>query len=151
MNDNVQIEERVLSFTAQHWPVRRHRKLTTDTRLAQDLGMDGDDAIEFLEQFAQEFNVDLADLRIHWDQHFAPEGSLSFGAMVVVVLCITAGFWLRDATGILPAWAWGLSLIGVAALIHHRLSRDRSIPVTLGDLVEAVRLRRWNKPYFGSF
>jgi hypothetical protein len=69
--------------------------------------MDGDDAVEFFEKFAEEFKVDLQDLRAHWDQHFAPEGSLSFGVMVAIVLCITAGFWLRDAIGILTGMALG--------------------------------------------
>src|SRR5690348_1284051 len=95
------VEDRVIRFTAQHWPVRTNQKLTSDTRLAQELGIDGDDAVEFFEVFAQEFGVDLQELRMHWDQHFAPEGSLSLAAMVAIALCITAGFWLRGAIGIL--------------------------------------------------
>ena len=139
-----------MRFTAQYSPVRKNQKLTSNTRLAQDLGMDGDDAAEFFEKFSQEFAVDLQDLRVHWNQHFAPEGALSLGAMAAIVLCITAGFWLRDAIGILPAWAWGIALVALAALIHHRLGKDKMNPVTIGDLVDSVRLGRWNKPYFGS-
>jgi len=40
----------------------------------QDLGMDGDDAVEFFEAFGQTFSVDLARLWQHWHHHFAPEG-----------------------------------------------------------------------------
>lgn len=112
--------------------------------------MAGDDAVEFFKKFAEEFKVDLKDLHVHWNQHFAPEGSLSAGAMVAIVLCITAGFWLRDAIGMLPAWAWGIVLIAIAALIHHRLAKDMMIPVTLEDLVQSVRFGRWNTPYLGS-
>ncbi len=151
MHDTDRIEERVMRFTAQHWPVRKNRKLTTGTRLAQDLGMDGDDAVEFFDAFRQEFGVDLADLDVHWNQHFAPEGSPSFGVMVVICVCITAGFWVRDAIGMLPAWAWGLALIAIAALIHRRLTNDNMIPVTIEDLIESARSGRWNKPYFGAF
>lgn len=140
-----------MRFTAQHWRVRKNRKLTSDTRLAQDLGMDGDDAVEFFEKFGQEFGVDLYELNAHWRQHFAPEGSGSLGAMVTIVLCITAGFWLRDAIGILPAWAWGITLIVIVAAIHYRFVSDKTVPVTIGDLVESARLGRWNRPYFGSF
>lgn len=150
MEETDLVEERVIRFTAQHWPVRKGQKLTSGTRLAQDLGMDGDDAIEFFEKFAAEFKVDLHDLRVHWNQHFAPEGSLSLGAMVAIVLCITAGFWLRDRVDILPAWAWGISLIAIVGLIHYWLTKDKMSPVTLGDLAESVRLGRWSKTYFGS-
>jgi hypothetical protein len=65
-------EERVMQFTAQRWPVRKGRSLTTETRLAQDLGMDGDDAVDFFDAFQQDFGVDLEDLHMHWDQHFSP-------------------------------------------------------------------------------
>jgi hypothetical protein len=88
-------EERVFRFTTQHWPARKGRSLTPETRLAQDLGMDGDDAVKFFDAFQRDFGVDLEDLHMRWDQHFSPEGTLSLGALVTIVLCITAGFWLR--------------------------------------------------------
>ena len=84
------------------------------------------------------------------DQHFSPEGTLSLGALAAIVLCITAGFWLREAIGIFPAWVWGLILIAIAALIHHRFAKDDRLPVTVADLIESVRVGRWNKPYFGN-
>ena len=143
-------EERVASFTAQHWRIRKDRRLTADTRLAQDLGIDGEDAVEFFDEFQRDFGVDLVDLHMHWDQHFSPEGTLSLGALAAIVLCITAGFWLREAIGILPAWVWGLILIAIAALIHHRFAKDDRLPVTVGDLIESVRVGRWNKAYFGN-
>ncbi len=46
--------------------------LCRTTRLGEDLGMDGDDAVDFFEDFAETFRVDLADMR--WDRHFGPEG-----------------------------------------------------------------------------
>lgn len=150
MNAKDWAEERVMRFTAQHWPVRKGRSLTPETRLAQDLEMDGDDALEFFDAFQRDFGVDLEDLHMHWDQHFSPEGTLSLGALVTIVLCITAGFWLHGAIGILPAWGWGLLLIAIAALIHYRFTKDGRLPVTLGDMAESVRVGRWNKAYFGN-
>ena len=41
MDEKDWAEERVMQFTAQHWRIRKSRSLTTDSRLAQDLGMDG--------------------------------------------------------------------------------------------------------------
>ena len=58
--------------------------------------MDGNDAVEFFKDFGAEFRVDLDDLYTRWDEHFGPEGGPSFGFLVIVVLCIAAGFWLRD-------------------------------------------------------
>jgi acyl carrier protein len=67
------LEERVLDFTAQQLAVKRS-KFSTASRLNQDLGMDGDDAVEFFRGFSAKFKVNLDDLYTHWDQHFGPEG-----------------------------------------------------------------------------
>lgn len=61
---------RVVDFLIDFWPVRSDR-LRADTRLEEDLGMTGDDAAEFLEAFAQEFEVNLAGIMFH--KHFGPE------------------------------------------------------------------------------
>jgi acyl carrier protein len=42
-----------------------------DTTLQDDLGMDGDDAVEFFTLFSERFNVDLTDLQ--WERHFGSE------------------------------------------------------------------------------
>jgi hypothetical protein len=140
------LEERVLSFVSQHWPIPKRHKLCVETRIAQDLGMDGDDAVEFFKDFGEKFCVDFADLHIRWDQHFVPEGGWSFGAMIVLCVCVTAGFWLHDLFGILPAWGWGIALIGAAVLIHQRwFAKDTMLPITVGDLVESARSGRWTK------
>ena len=96
MDEKDWAEERVRQFTARHWHVRKCRRLTIDTRLAQDLGMDGEDAVEFFDEFQRDFGIDLTDLHMHWNQHFSPEGTLSLGAMAAIALCMTAGFWLRE-------------------------------------------------------
>jgi acyl carrier protein len=46
-------------------------RITPATRLAEDAGMDGDDATEFFEAYARELGVDLAAYR--WYRHFGPE------------------------------------------------------------------------------
>jgi len=47
------------------------KKLLRETCLEADLGMTGDDAFEFLEDFSKKFNVDLSDFKIQ--EYFAPE------------------------------------------------------------------------------
>jgi len=126
---------------------RRHH-LCLESRIAEDLGVDGEDAVEFFKDFGKRFNVDFADLRIRWNQHFAPEGSGSFGYIVVLCLGVTAGFWLHDLFGLIPPWGWGIALIVAAILIHRRwFAKDKMLPISVGDLVESARLGRWAKSY----
>lgn len=144
---DVSPEDNVLTFVSTHWPIPRRHKLSAETRLAQDLGMDGDDAAEFFKDFGEKFNVDFADLHIRWHQHFVPEGGGSFGAMVVLCLCVTTGFFLHLLFGPLPAWGWGITLIGAAILIfQYWFAKDTMFPITVGDLVESARSGRWAKP-----
>jgi acyl carrier protein len=140
------IEERVLDFTAQQRAVKRN-KVSIASRLQQDLGIDGDDAVEFFRDFSAEFKVNLDDLYTHWDQHFGPEGGPSFGFLVIVVLCIAAGFWLRDLLGLIPAWAWGIALIFAVILAHQLWFAKKMLQITVGDLVESARSGRWSKSY----
>jgi hypothetical protein len=46
------IDERVYAFVAEERGVRRE-KLVSRTTLSHDLGMEGDDAVEFFEQFSE--------------------------------------------------------------------------------------------------
>jgi Protein of unknown function (DUF1493) len=145
---DVSLEENVLTFVSNHWLIPRRHKLSVKTRLAQDLGMDGDDAVKFFKDFGHKFNVDFADLHIRWNQHFAPEGGGSFGVVVVLCLCVTAGFWLHDTFGLVAPWGWGIVLIGAAILVHRRwFANDTMLSITVEDLVESARLGRWTKSY----
>jgi Protein of unknown function (DUF1493) len=140
------LEDRVQGFTAQHLGVKRN-KLSIATRLNRDLGMDGEDAVDFFKDFAAELRVNLDDLYTRWDQHFGPEGGPSFGFLVILVACIIAGFWLRDGLGWLPAWAWGSVLILAVILAYQFWFSEKMLPITVGDLVESARSGCWNKSY----
>jgi acyl carrier protein len=65
------MNEHLTAFVSEQTGVRPTR-LTQRTRLFHDLGMDGDDAVEFFEAFACEFDVDLSGME--WNRHFGPEG-----------------------------------------------------------------------------
>jgi hypothetical protein len=66
------IADQILEFTASERGMRRD-KVKLGSRLLQDLGMDGDDAVEFFEKFGSQFRVDLTQLWKHWRSHFGPE------------------------------------------------------------------------------
>ncbi|MGA2598137.1 MAG: DUF1493 family protein [Bryobacteraceae bacterium] len=78
------LEERVIAFVVEEAGVeRKHVQLAS--RLAQDLGIDGDDAVHLLKMFGEKFHVDLTDLYDHWNQHFRPEGFWTVGLMDIAV------------------------------------------------------------------
>jgi acyl carrier protein len=65
------VYERVRQFVAREASVRVET-LTPETRINYDLGVDGDDAVELLEAFMEEFRVDLS--AFEFNRYFGPEG-----------------------------------------------------------------------------
>ena len=141
------VEEQILAFTAKLLGTKKD-DLSWNSRLLQDLGMDGDDAVEFFKQFGQKFNVNLEDLYAHWHKYFSPEGSpiIFFGMLLVLLMCIAAGFLLRDRLGILPSWGWGVALVGLVFVSYRRwLAWHPKSPIALRDLIESARSGCWTK------
>jgi acyl carrier protein len=68
-----EIEDAIRDFTAHQVGVKA-AKLAMTSRLLQDLGVDGDDAVEFFQAFQRTFDVNLEKLRENWSVHFHPEG-----------------------------------------------------------------------------
>ncbi|SDP18111.1 Protein of unknown function [Filomicrobium insigne] len=62
--------ERLLKFVREE--TRTRKNISGDTDIAHDLGVDGDDALEFMLAFQREFNVDLSNFR--FNLHFGSEG-----------------------------------------------------------------------------
>jgi len=59
----------------------KYRKpLVRDTTLEKDLGVSGDDAVEFLLDFGKEFNVDMSNFDIK--KYFFPDGDSILPAIV---------------------------------------------------------------------
>jgi len=105
------LEPQVREFVARELGVNQAR-ITATTRLNHDLGCDGDDARELLEQFAGQFSVDLSGFEL--GRHFGPEAA--FNPVLYVY--------------------WRL----------RRPERLRFVPLTVGDLVEAVRAGALRNP-----
>ena len=99
-----------------------------DTTLYVDHALWGDDAVEFLGEFARRLHVDMSQFR--YESHFAPEG---YGCLELLLL---------------PMSAFSR---------FFKSGRDESclIPITVGQLVEAAKMgcwpaewsrRRWERP-----
>ena len=103
--------KRVESFVLKFRP-RRKGPLSADTRLLDDLGMDADDAVEFMEAFSEEFNVDMSEFE--FKRHFGPEG-FAPPDLFYILYCWLGRIFKKDLSGL--------------------------IPITLKDLYQLLRLR----------
>lgn len=54
--------------------------LTKDTKLQEDLNIWGDDAVEFIENFGGNFNVDISEF--DFNKYFKPEGDMILSSIV---------------------------------------------------------------------
>jgi len=118
-----ELEEQILDLLVAKTGVERDR-IELDSALAQDFGMDGDDAVEFFLQFAEDFHVDLAPLTPHWHEHFRSEGCLFLapkGCMVVTGSSFIAGFIIHLAFNPIPAWAAIIGLIVVLGWLCRKV------------------------------
>jgi acyl carrier protein len=106
MEDDVYLMVR--DFVAEYLRERKE-KLSPDSRLLQDLGVDGADAVELLEAFSEKFGVDMAHFPL--SKHFGPEA--------------------------------GFNLFYYLYSLLFKRQKWRPIPITLRELAEAVRHKRW--------
>ena len=72
--NNLILEQQVKEFVAKETAVRVE-KLTLETDLLKDLGVDGNDALELLEKYWEVFQIDLSQFQ--FSKCFGSEGSPS--------------------------------------------------------------------------
>ncbi len=70
MPSNLETINRVTIFISKY--AADGDRLSEETQLVSDLGIDGDDAFEFIEAFAEEFSIKSGDFDFH--RYFSPEG-----------------------------------------------------------------------------
>lgn len=64
---------------SQRW-VGKKREIFRETRLVEDLGIDGDDGSKLIEDFSATFNVDCTEFE--FDKYFNSEGYNLFGFLL---------------------------------------------------------------------
>ena len=72
MTVKIELLKQVRAFVAEYWSEPESR-LFAETSVNCDLGMDGDDGVEFMDAFSVRFNVDLTEFP--HDKYFGPEAS----------------------------------------------------------------------------
>jgi hypothetical protein len=110
----------VVDFIARELSVPLQR-LAPDTTLFGDLGVAGDDGADLMKSFSREFGVDIDAFES--GLHFGGEG---FSPIAFV-------HWIRD-------------LLTPGTPEEHA----GFVPITVGDLVQAARTRRWTCPADGG-
>lgn len=143
------LEDRVIEFTANRIPAAAGR-VTLDSRLLQDLGLDGEDAMEFFEAYDDEFDVDLSVLiEQNWKRHFGAVGGVRWGIVAGFFVCFVISEILERLMRAVPQWMTYLLLIliwaGLMQFWPFGARPPELVPITVRDLVEAARAREWVK------
>jgi acyl carrier protein len=76
---NEEILNRIKRFTVKQAAVEEE-EVTEDASLENDLGVHGNDAVEFIIAFGKEFNVDVS--RFMAADYFSPEGDIILPAII---------------------------------------------------------------------
>ena len=89
MND--ELLEKVKDFVAEFWREPKG-KLSAETSVNDDLGMDGDDGAEFMQAFGERFAIDLT--AFPHDRYFGPEaGATPLSLAEGIIRRVTTGRW----------------------------------------------------------
>jgi hypothetical protein len=142
------IEDRVYTFVAEERGMRRG-KLSPDATLSHDLGIEGDDAVDFFEQFSTKFSVDPNRLNEDWRCYFGSEGIGPVGALYVLVPSVALAWLLRLVAPALPFWVCiGIGLVLWLGTIHYwqKAHPDKwRAQISVQDLIDCAKAGRWIK------
>jgi acyl carrier protein len=142
------ITSRVIALLADETGVKPE-KISLTSALNENLGMEGDDAVEFFQRFQKEFALDLRLLWDDWDYYFLLEG-LPVRTSIFLTLPVVLAAVLLDK--FLPHIPFGLSLVFgfifwfTALLAWERYFRKPSEPqITVQDLIDCAKTGVWSK------
>ena len=147
-----ELDEQVIALVAKELGVPVSN-LTASSRLLEDLGMDGDDAVEFFRAFEERFSPGLEPLYHHWAKHFGPEGWGWSDYRLNWAVLVALGVLGAGLVGVLPMWSSALGGACLLATFFLGWLSERNkphIPVTVRDLIEAAATKRWPLSYPGA-
>lgn len=119
-------------------------KISPSSRLLHDLGMDGDDAVEFFQSLQERYGTDLTNLYQHWGDYFGPEGFSCWNGLIILPAAVAGGV----VAGLLDLGAMVGFLIAVVLLVAwywaiHRVTPDPLQPITVAEVVSAAEAGAW--------
>jgi acyl carrier protein len=138
------IETEVIRLLAANCGVTPEKVRLSD-RLQQDLGMDGDDAVEFFDSLHERFGTDLNHLYEHWSKHFGPEAPSLW--IVLAIVAASFGGAMIASSADLSKFSLAMMVIALFVAFFWAIRRwaqqSRKAPVTVDDVVTAVRRGKW--------
>ena len=120
-------------------------KVRLSDGLLQDLGMDGDDAVDFFNSLHARYGTDLTHLHESWADHFGPEGLSSWFGLLIILAAIIGGL-TAAFLGLSGIWVVIIAVSLLAALIWTMRAigpPDRTVPITVDEVVSAVESGAW--------
>jgi acyl carrier protein len=138
----------VIDFVADESGIRRN-KITLDSHLSEDLGIDGLDAEELFRAFSEKFGVDLTPLWDHWDDHFATEGGPNWLVFIPVAICFLIGWAIHHVLDRYPFWVYGLALLAlwIRPLRCWPFKGTALSDIAVQELVESAKQGKWIRTY----
>lgn len=149
------LEQRVIDLIIKQTGFERTR-VDLSSSLANDIGVDGDDAVEFFEKYGEAFHVDLAALHRHWDLHFAPEGVgfQSLPLLIIVGAAVVTGDLVHEVDRRIPLWASTITLLILFSWFFCKFlfnffydAPDKKIPITVQYLANSAASGTWVLDY----
>jgi acyl carrier protein len=145
------LQERVLAFVFEQTGVKRE-KIHLETTLSGDLGVEGDDAVEFFEEFRTEFAVELQELGRDWSLYFGPEGPPLSASIIIIIPTVLIGLALTKISPRVPEWlsfitafvSW-MFLLVLWGNWRERNAKIRRPRVSVQDLVDCAHSGAWTK------
>lgn len=141
----------VIAFTAVFASVPAAR-LRPNTALEADLGITGDDGVDFLDAFSARFEIDMRDYQ---GPHFAPEG-VGGGHFAALVALFGAACVVLNPAFSASTRAATFCIVVAVVVVIRRLNRrrrgagrpsetpaDSLRPLTIAHLARIVYLKRW--------
>lgn len=145
MTDSIQ--DRVTALLAEERGIDRG-KLTPHSTLSHDLGMEGDDAVEFFQKFRDQFGVDLSKLDEDWNQYFASEGVSPLLVLVMLGPGALVGFAIGRRFPGIATWlcfSFGM-LLWLVPFFYFIRRRSKNHPqISVQDLIACAQAGRWTK------
>src|SRR6478672_5829079 len=137
-------QSEIMDLLADERGLPREKVEPTD-RLLQDLGMDGDDAVNFFNGLHERFGTDLTYLHEHWSEHFGPEGFSCWNGLVIIPAALIGGV-VAGVAGLSTFWgvAITVALLGAWLWVMRRWGPpDKMVPITVQEVVAAVEAGAW--------
>ena len=143
-----ELHDRVLAMVS--WATdAKAEKLQLGITLSGDLGMEGDDAVEFFEKFGSEFAQDLTHLYRDWKFYFSHEGVPIVTALLVAILPVGIAILLERFFPRLH----GMVALGIAALLWLPVLvqwsrwryKNRTVQIAIEDLAQSASTGKWTK------